>query len=1193
MHKQFHKIFNLSFYVLFLLGLLANCINNPNKSDEKLNSHNQKEIKRIEQKINFGHSSGIEKVAVSPNGKFVLTSAIDRKIILWEVATGKEILTIESYNRVISELIFTPDSKSFYAGYQNGRVIKWDISLGKELWSAEASSLTGTKVYGNIIKGDNKFSEFIKQPGGIDKFAVSSDQKYLLSGGKLLVLRNSSSGKRIKTLTDHSSEINNRNIPYPVTSIAIAPNNLFALSGAEDGSIILWELPSGKKLKFLSRSSWKASSWKSSVILRLSYHDYNQKDMLFLIDKYNKKTLSTFETNDLYRTGLKIYSQDKRYYFENIGGGAVRLVDIKKKDEQLIELKWGGQNKKLLFQSPVVVPTWGIHSITATAISPDNRYALTASNSGNLRLWVLKSGENAVLSYNPDRIVLSICFQEEGNIAKIYYRDGKIDYFDVHNKSIKEKQINLHNAERLVYVSPNGKYGIIVSENGDFYLWNLLSLKKVKSFKNGSGNIIKSVSISPDGLYGIMGTKSGKLYMWDLENVEKVRTLQGHNKDIKYIGFLSDSNQIISSAFDNKIILWDIYQGKEMVSNNIQNDFKEAFQVIPKTNVLLFGNNGNIGLWDFHENKFLGAKENINNDKIVSISQGGKIGIAISKNGKIKIVDLLNSRVKTEIEPELPWISLAGFSNNDELIFTSHLNIIIIRNVDSGLPLLTIKNSSNFTIVCISPDNKYILAGSDDNSMSLWDIKSGLKIREFYGHSGRINSVAFSPNGKQILSGSDDMTARIWDIFTGEEIIKMFSSDDGEWGAATPDGYYHTSPEGSNLIHWVFPERVETYPFSLFENVFKRPDIIRNRIKGYYEAGKPTPKINPPPKIETEEHLTFKEISTEEYTFEVNLLSTPMIKTLRVFVNGRPTLAKSIHDYRNVEQLTIPLNNGANRITIIAYDENGLSSNPKYFDIFCKNEVNKKPNLYFLGVGVSDYPNMPQKWQLDYAHTDAKRLLNAFYNQEAKMFNKVYGSIIINQSVSLEAVEKEFSSLKNIDKNDIVIIYFAGHGVKDKDGIFYFLTSEANLVGPSISGITWPKLSDYLSMINGRSILLLDACHSGDIVSETIIPNDELARDLFIGKRGGTIVFSASKGRQFSFESPDIGEGAGVFTYAITQGLGSKSNLVDLNDNGYVEFMELVDYVKNYVDQETKGEQTPWLSRKELFGDLPIAIVSN
>ena len=89
------------------------------------------------------------------------------------------------------------------------------------------------------------------------------------------------------------------------------------------------------------------------------------------------------------------------------------------------------------------------------------------------------------------------------------------------------------------------------------------------------------------------------------------------------------------------------------------------------------------------------------------------------------------------------------------------------------------------------------------------------------------------------------------------------------------------------------------------------------------------------------------------------------------------------------------------------------------------------------------------------------------------------------------------------------------------------------------------------------------------------------------------MVFSASKGRQFSLESPDIGGGFGVFTYGLSQALGPKSKEADTNGNGYVEFSELVDYVSKYVNKATKGNQMPWLSRKELFGDLPVAKVGN
>ena len=199
--------------------------------------------------------------------------------------------------------------------------------------------------------------------------------------------------------------------------------------------------------------------------------------------------------------------------------------------------------------------------------------------------------------------------------------------------------------------------------------------------------------------------------------------------------------------------------------------------------------------------------------------------------------------------------------------------------------------------------------------------------------------------------------------------------------------------------------------------------------------------------------------------------------------------------------------------------------------------------------------------------------------------------IIANTNATVDSIADALEQLSEISKNDIVIIALAGHGIKDKDGKFYFLTSKDTLNELEESGLNWSMFRDHLSRIKGRVVLFLDACHSGSIVKDTVVPNDKLAQEFFSGERGGVMVFSASKGRQYSMESPDIGDGFGIFSYAVTQGLTVRSREADINGNGYVEFMEIVDYVGRYVDKETYGAQTPRLSRKELFGDFAIAAI--
>jgi uncharacterized caspase-like protein len=219
-------------------------------------------------------------------------------------------------------------------------------------------------------------------------------------------------------------------------------------------------------------------------------------------------------------------------------------------------------------------------------------------------------------------------------------------------------------------------------------------------------------------------------------------------------------------------------------------------------------------------------------------------------------------------------------------------------------------------------------------------------------------------------------------------------------------------------------------------------------------------------------------------------------------------------------------------------------------------------------------------------------MINSFLNQEGKLFGEVRYNFLSNEKATVDNILEALDALSEISSNDLAIIFMAGHGVRAQDGNFYFLTSNGNLSEPQKAGLSWTLLASYLERIRGRVILLLDACHSGSIVTETVVPNNELAQQLFGGGHGGVMVFSASKGRQFSLESPDIGGGFGVFTYNLIQSLGPEARLVDINGNGFVEFMEMVDYVSQKVHQVTNGEQTPWLSRKELFGDLPIAVVN-
>ena len=72
--------------------------------------------------------------------------------------------------------------------------------------------------------------------------------------------------------------------------------------------------------------------------------------------------------------------------------------------------------------------------------------------------------------------------------------------------------------------------------------------------------------------------------------------------------------------------------------------------------------------------------------------------------------------------------------------------------------------------VAFSPDGKYALTSSLDETAKLWEIGTGKEILTFSGHNALVSSVNFSPDAKYILTGGNDGVAQVWEIATGQSV---------------------------------------------------------------------------------------------------------------------------------------------------------------------------------------------------------------------------------------------------------------------------------------------------------------------------------------------------------------------------------------------------------------------------------------
>jgi len=101
--------------------------------------------------------------------------------------------------------------------------------------------------------------------------------------------------------------------------------------------------------------------------------------------------------------------------------------------------------------------------------------------------------------------------------------------------------------------------------------------------------------------------------------------------------------------------------------------------------------------------------------------------------------------------------------------------------------------------IAFSPDGTTLASGSDDNTIKLWSLQTGVVRQTLTGHGGEVNSIAFSPDGKMLASGSDDRTIKLWDPHMGnlDGTLKNHS-DSVRMVAFSPDGKLLLSKEREN-----------------------------------------------------------------------------------------------------------------------------------------------------------------------------------------------------------------------------------------------------------------------------------------------------------------------------------------------------------------------------------------------------------
>lgn len=100
------------------------------------------------------------------------------------------------------------------------------------------------------------------------------------------------------------------------------------------------------------------------------------------------------------------------------------------------------------------------------------------------------------------------------------------------------------------------------------------------------------------------------------------------------------------------------------------------------------------------------------------------------------------------------------------------------------------------TSICVSPDGRWALSGSEDKTLRLWDVFSGRCVRTFEGHTKAVRSVCLRLDGRWALSGSEDKTLHLWELDWEFEAHDPVDWDEGARPHLVNFLTLHTPPMG-------------------------------------------------------------------------------------------------------------------------------------------------------------------------------------------------------------------------------------------------------------------------------------------------------------------------------------------------------------------------------------------------------------
>jgi len=583
-------------------------------------------------------------------------------------------------------------------------------------------------------------------------FTREGDQLVSVGDDKVIRVWDVKSGKTLRTIRDQAVIC----AGCDIAMIALSPDNTYLAVGG----------------KFLGE--------EVETQFAIHIYDFQKGELLHSLKGHRAKVVSlVFSPNGGQLASGSAYFEEGK---ESDSDGVIRVWSVGPQIWQLKAMFNGHED-----------------AVSSLAFSPDGKWLVSCSHDTDLRLWNLDKDPEETgdrLEKHHDEQVLGVVFSPDGRYLVSGGLDGKINLWEAQGKFVKVLAQTQSGITSIDF-SPNNDHPAVLAglENGMSAVFSVPEGVVVSCFERGDDKVLTAkFSHSRENVVATSGGYDGEIWIWQASSGLPFGSgvLTGSGKTIWSVGFAKDGNSI---AFGTE---------HRTDSPNKYASLQEVFRLKPS------------------------ESGNLKDQQAIPyrVSLGGKIAstadfeTALVKSGGYELRTRYGQTIKRRIGPgrfvdEPVRLNELQVFKNDKLIST------ISRNSTTG------RTHRCFTL---TPDGNYIVSGGEGGYLALYDAKTGRLVHNFVGHTNDVWAVAVSLNGRFVVSGSSDQTLKLWDLKSEQYTLSIFVASDYEWVACTPQGYYTSSLNGDRYFGWLLPDATgaapKFYNASQFRKTFYRPDII-------------------------------------------------------------------------------------------------------------------------------------------------------------------------------------------------------------------------------------------------------------------------------------------------------------------------------------------------------------------------------